>query len=201
VGREARCSARWGKRSGEVKALLETTEIIVRGAFRDAAPLAELRNVRADGDTLRFSVRDEDVALVLGAAAPRWAAKIAAPPPSLAVKLGIGATTRLFVTGRIDDPGLATALDAAKRTRAANSADMIVARVDDADALARIAETHRARLERGIPLWVIYTKGKAAPLGETTVRATMRERGLIDLKVASVSPSLTALKFARTVKK
>jgi hypothetical protein len=57
VGREARCSARWGARSGEVKALLESTELVVRGAFRAGALLAELRDVRAEGDTLRFSVR------------------------------------------------------------------------------------------------------------------------------------------------
>jgi hypothetical protein len=33
------------------------------------------------------------------------------------------------------------------------------------------------------------------------VRAMLRERGLIDLKVASVSPALTALKFARAARK
>jgi hypothetical protein len=44
---------------------------------------------------------------------------------------------------------------------------------------------------------VVYTKGRGAPLGETAVRAALRERGLIDLKVASVSAALTALKFAR----
>ena len=201
MGREAQCSARWGARSGEVKALLESTEIVVRGAFRAVAPLAELRDVRAEGDTLRFSVGGEDVALVLGAAAPRWAAKIVAPPPSLATKLGIGATTRVFVAGRLDDENLAAAVSAATRTRAADSADVIVARVDDADALARVADTHRERLALGLPLWVIYTKGKAAPLGEATVRAMLRGRGLIDLKVASVSSSLTALKFARATKK
>lgn len=201
MGREATCSARWGARAGEVKALLESTEIVVRGAFRAAAPLAELRDVRADGDTLRFSVRGEEVALMLGAAAPRWAAKIVAPPPSLAAKLGIGVTTRLFVTGRIDDPELAAALGTARRTRAAGSADVIVARVDDPDALARIVTTHRAHLERGVPLWVVYTKGKGAPLGEGAVRAMLRERGLMDLKVAAVSPALTALKFARPARK
>lgn len=201
MGREARCAARWGSRSGEVKALLESTEIIVRGAFRAVAPLAELRDVRAEGDTLRFSVRGEEVALMLGADAPRWAAKIAAPVPSLAAKLGLAATTRVLVAGRIDDPELATALAAAKRTRATAAADVIVARVDDAGALARTVTAQRAALERGVPIWVVYTKGKNAPLGETTVRAMLRERGLIDLKVASVSPALTALKFARAARK
>jgi hypothetical protein len=44
---------------------------------------------------------------------------------------------------------------------------------------------------------VVYTKGKHAPLGETAVRALLRERGLMDFEVASVSATLTALKFAR----
>lgn len=197
MGREARCEARWGARSGEVKALLESTEVVVRGAFRASAPLAELRDVRADGDVLRFTARGEDVALWLGADASRWAAKIAAPPPSLAAKLGIGAATRLLIAGRIDDPELAGALAAATRTRSAASADAIVVRVDDRSTLSRLAETYAAALERGVPLWVVYTKGKDAPLGETAVRELLRERGLIDLKVASVSPALTALKFAR----
>ena len=47
------------------------------------------------------------------------------------------------------------------------------------------------------PEGVVYTKGARAPLGETTVRGMLRERGLMDLKVAAVSPALTALKFAR----
>jgi len=63
VGREARCSARWGKQHGDATALLETSEIIVRGAFRAAAPLADLRNLRAGGGVLRFSVGGDDVAL------------------------------------------------------------------------------------------------------------------------------------------
>ena len=198
MGREARCSARWGKQHGEVTALLETSEIILRGAFRAVAPLADLRDVRAEAGTLRFSVGRDDVALELGKAAPRWAAKIAAPAPSLAAKLGLTPETRAFVAGRIDDPALAEALATAQRARTAATADMIVARVDDADALADTADRQRAILARGIPLWVVYTKGKNAPLGETAVRAMLRERGLIDLKVASVSPTLSALKFART---
>jgi hypothetical protein len=200
MGREARCAASWGVRSGEVTALLESTELIVRGAFRARAPLASLRDVRAVGDTLRFRTGDDDVALVLGSAAPRWAAAIAKPPPSLATKLGITATTRVLVEGEIDDDALAAAV-AAGLPAGADDADVIVARVDDADELARIASEHRALLERRIPLWVVYTKGRSAPLGETAVRALLRERGLMDLKVASVSAALTALQFARTARR
>jgi hypothetical protein len=200
VGREARCAASWGARSGEVTALLESTELIVRGAFRARAPLASLREVRADGDTLRFRTGEDDVALVLGRAAPRWAAALAKPPPSLAAKLGITAGTRVLVEGEIDDDALAAAI-AAGTPAGADDADLIVARVDEADELARIASEHSALLEQGVRLWVVYTKGRGAPLGETAVRAMLRERGLMDLKVASVSAALTALQFARTARR
>jgi hypothetical protein len=195
MGREARCAASWGARHGDVTALLESTELIVRGAFRASAPLGSLRNVRADGGTLFFRAGGDDVALVLGAAAPRWAAAIATPPPSLAAKLGV-AGKRVLVEGVLDDEALAAAVATAARA-GEDDAELIVARVDDADDLARIASVRHSLLDAGIPMWVVYTKGARAPLGETAVRALLRERGLMDLKVASVSATLTALKFAR----
>jgi len=202
VGREARCGASWGARSGDVTVLLESTELIVRGAFRARASLASLRGLRADGDTLRFRAGGDEVALVLGsAAAARWAAAIAKPPPSLAAKLGIRTDTRVLVEGDIDDDALAAALAAGTRAHGGDDADLIVARVDDADELVRIASEHGGLLERRVPLWVVYTKGRSAPLGETAVRSMLRERGLMDLKVASVSAALTALQFARTAKR
>jgi hypothetical protein len=97
--------------------------------------------------------------------------------------------------GTVDDDRLVGALAAG--TADSSDPDLIVARVDDADQLARIASEHGALLARRVPLWVVYTKGKGAPLGETAVRAMLRERGLIDVKVASVSATLTALQFAR----
>ena len=196
MGREARCAATWGARRGDVSAHLESTELTVRGAFRARAPLASLRDVRADGGTLFFRAGDDDVALVLGAAAPRWAAAIAAPPPSLATKLGVTGK-RVLVEGALDDDALAAAVATANEARE-DDAELIVARVDDADDLARIASDRRALLDAGVPMWVVYTKGARAKLGETAVRTLLRERGLTDLKVASVSGTLTALKFART---
>jgi hypothetical protein len=200
MGREARCSATWGTLHGDVTVHLDAAELTARGAFRARAPLASLRDVRVVADTLRFRAGDDDVALVLGAAAaPRWAAALTTPPPSLAKKLGISAGTRVLALGEIDDAALAEAL-AAGTPAGDGEAELIVARVDDADTLARIEHDHRALLERRVPLWVVYTKGKHAPLGETAVRGMLRERGLMDLKVAAVSPVLTALQFGRIVR-
>jgi len=101
----------------------------------------------------------------------------------------------VLALGEIGEDELGRAL----ATGSADAADpeLIVARVDDADELVRIAADHEALLARRVPLWVVYTKGKGAPLGETAVRRMLRERGLIDVKVASVSATLTALQFAR----
>jgi hypothetical protein len=196
VGREARCTATWGTRSGEVTALLESTELIVRGAFRARVPLASLTAVQVRGDTLHFRAGDDEVALLLGSAAQRWAAALTTPRPTLAARLGITARSRLLVEGDVDDEALATAL-AAATAPAADGPEIIVARVDDPQALIDIAQRHRALLARGVPIWVVYTKGCGAPLGEAAVRTILRQRGLMDLKVASVSAALTALKFAR----
>jgi len=201
MGREARCGATWGAHSGEVTIHLDSAELTARGAFRARASLASLRDVRADGDTLRFRSDGADVALVLGPAATRWAAALTKPPPSLAAKLGITNSTRVLVEGSVDDNTLAAALAAGTRARTAADADLVVARTDDAGTLARIVHYRRALLDRRIPLWVVYTKGKNAPLGETAVRALLREQGLTDLKVAAVSPALTALLFGRTVRR
>ena len=194
MGREARCAASWGARSGEVTIHLDAVELTARGAFRARAPIATLRHLRVEGDALRFRTGNDEVALTLGRAAPRWAAAIAKPPPTLAAKLGIAAGTRVLALGEIGEDELGRAL----ATGSADAADpeLIVARVDDADELVRIAADHEALLARRIPLWVVYTKGKGAPLGETAVRRMLRDRGLIDVKVASVSATLTALQFA-----
>jgi len=195
MGREATCAASWGARSGDVTVHLDSAEISARGAFRAKAALASLRDVRVSGDTLRFRAGADDVALQLGRAAQRWATALTTPPPSLAAKLGIRDGTRVAVDGAIDDSALADAIGTGRRTR--GDADVIVARVDDAAALERVIDARASALAARVPIWVVYTKGRGAPLGETAVRDALRGRGLIDVKVASVSSTLTALQFVR----
>jgi len=197
VGREARCAATWGAQRGEVTVHLDGTEIAARGAFRARAALASLRDVRVAGDTVRFVAGDDEVALRLGGSAQRWATALVTPPPSLAAKLGVRSGTRVALEGRVDDDALDVALRDAERVGRRAVPDMIVARVDDADALARILDARAGTLARGVPIWVVYTKGRGAPLGETAVRDALRSRGLVDVKVASVSAALTALQFVR----
>ena len=198
MGREARCACRWGKRSGTVTALLESHELIVRGEVRARAALATLERVDVRGKDLVFFVADEPVALELGAKrAQSWAAALAAGPPTLARKLGIARTTRLHVTGTIDDDELRAAVaEGAATTSSLATADLALVRTDDLATILKWVNGAPHRSETP-PVWIVYVKGRTAPLGETTVRETMRTRGFIDTKVAAVSNRLTALRFVQ----
>jgi hypothetical protein len=133
-------------------------------------------------------------------ACPTLGHPLVAPPPSLAKKLGLKPTTRVWVEGEVDDEALAAALAQATRANDTANIDVIVARIDDAAALASVLKAHARTLARGVRLWVVYVKGKDAPLGEAAIRTILRDRGFIDLKVASVSTRLTALQFVRRAK-
>jgi hypothetical protein len=53
----------------------------------------------------------------------------------------------------------------------------------------------KTQLLKGVPIWMVYPKGKGHAIGETVVRELLRENGMMDTKVASVSSKFTALRF------
>jgi hypothetical protein len=194
MGREAICECTFAGTTGKVKALLETNEIILRGDVRMTAPLQALQNVMVQADRLCFTIDKHSVQLHLGAkAAGSWAKKIKALPPSLADKLGItGKTVR--TVGSVADRALDSALTSAAQIRA-EKPDVIVACVDTPESLTATLRDAKKQLAQGVPIWFVYRKGPGHPLNEAAIRATLRAHGLMDTKVASVSPELTALRF------
>jgi hypothetical protein len=195
MGREAVCTCDWAGTVAEVKALLEASELILRGDIRRRVPFAEMRNVKVRADCLCFTVGREAVELVLGATtAAKWAAIISSPPPSLARKLGITDTTMVRTIGLVEAGELKTALAEAARI-ADKGADLIVACVDSPEALQAAFKQARAALKKGAPIWFIYAKGPGHALNETAIRSLLRDNGMMDTKVASVSAKFTALRF------
>jgi hypothetical protein len=195
MGREATAQCRWAQESGPCKVLLETHELIVRGALRRRVPIANIRDISVENEQLNFKVDGDPVSLSLGQElAQRWAKAIAKPPPTLASKLGISPRSHLRILGEIDSEDLQTAIDEAAST-GGKAADLILAQVktplDLENALTRLPK----RPFDLSPLWVVYPKGGSNGFGETSVRETLRRRGFIDTKVASVSSELTALRF------
>ena len=200
MGREANCQCDWNSETARVKALVEPPELILRGEIRRRIPFSALRQVRAEHGALRFKFGSDVVALKLDAAtAEKWAKAILTPPSSLAKKLGIAPESTVWVIGTIDDAALEAAVKEAG-SAARKGANVIVARVNRAAELARAFKAAAKETSAGVPIWIVYRKGPGHPIGEADVRSVGLSSGIVDIKVASVSPQLTALKFVRRAK-
>ncbi len=199
MGREATCAARVGQESAdEVKALLESTAIVLRGALKRRWALAALQQLRVEDQSLCFEADGEAVALALGEAeAARWLKKLQTPPPTLAAKLGISPETPALLMGPTRgtlDPALAEALGQGL-TGNPRTARMLVAVVQSPAELARMADFHADMICKTV--WVVHPKGPAAYPSDGEVRAEMRSRGYVDNKTSAVSEQLTATRYVR----
>jgi hypothetical protein len=201
MGREATCMCEWNGEMSRVKALIEPPELILRGEIRRRLPFSELRQLRAESGALRFKYGGDAVTLKLEArTAEKWAKAILTPPPSLAKKLGITRESSVWMIGDSDDAALEGALAEARRVArkgAGVGADVIVARVNTAAELARAFKTAAKATRNGVPIWIVYRKGPGQAISESDVRETGLAARIVDVKVASVSPVLTGLKFVR----
>lgn len=197
MGRDATARCVLGPCDEMVRATLESSELILRGAsIRRRWPLTAMGEMRVDGERLHFAVEGAGVVtLYLGERqASAWARKILTPPPTLADKLGASATSpaMLVVAGTAEDGALAAALQGAT-TRDAALASQLIAVVLDEAALAAVLALHATMQCRHV--WMVHRKGKGAQLGAGTVRATMRACGYIDTKVSAVSNTLSATRY------
>lgn len=195
MGREANCRCEWNGKAVQVKALIEPPELILRGGIRRRIPFTELTGVAAKGSELHFRVGKDRVCLALGEkVAAKWATALVIEPPSLAKKLGVNPGSAVRVIGVVDDDALRDALSQARIVRS-GIADVIVARVSTALELAGAFIKAGDLLGSGVPIWIVYKKGRGQEIGESDVRSAGLAAGIVDVKVASVSAQLTGLKF------
>jgi hypothetical protein len=198
MGREASCTARVGTESAEVKALLESTTVVLRGDLKRRWAIAALQQLRIEGDELRFEADGEPVALALGAKeAERWLKKLQAPPPTLAAKLGVSAENPALLIGPTVgplDPALAEALTHGLTTNP-RQARMLVAVLSKPSELQRMADFHASMICKTV--WVVHPKGPGASPSDAEVRTAMRGWGYVDNKTSAVSDALTATRYVK----
>ncbi|MFG6442818.1 hypothetical protein [Roseateles sp. LKC17W] len=198
MGREASCTARVGSETAESTALLESTTVVLRGALKRKWAIAALQNLRVEGEELRFDVGDEAVVLALGEKeAGKWLAKLQAPPPTLAAKLGVSADNPALLIGPTVgtlDPALAEALSHGL-TGNVKVARMLVAVISKPGELERMADFHATMLCKTV--WVVHQKGRDAYPSDGEIRMELRSRGYVDNKTSSVSDTLTATRYVR----
>lgn len=198
MGREAVAVAHWQGAVEEVKALLESQEIILRGAIKARIARGGISSISVAGDTLSLRSDGEPLVLELGAKeAAKWRESLRKLPPSLTVKLGVGPDSQVFVMGSCDDRDLSEALAGATCPSPGEAYVLLAILESEAD-LAAAFDT--AKQHPKLFLWCVYRKGKTAEFGDTAIRVFLREHDYIDSKSCAVSAQLTATRYGRKIR-
>jgi hypothetical protein len=201
MGAEAKCTLTFGKTKADGKALLETDALIFRGGdVRLSVPYKQMSAVEATPDALRVTFPGGLAVFAIGAAAPKWAAKIL-NPPSLLDKLGVKASHNVLVLG-VKDAGFVRELEgraARVSSRVSGELDIVFYAAETRAALDKL-EPLQKHLKRDGAIWVIRPKGVAA-ITEGDVMKAGKAAGLVDVKVARFSDTHTAEKFVIPVKR
>ena len=195
MGLEAESEVRVGNESHHAHVLLESRDLILRGAFRKTLPIAELKDLRVVNHELLFEHGGLPYALALpDGQAAKWLEKLTTAPPSLAQKLGVDAGHKALVWGHVEDAALNEALLNAVTTDPAQAVLSIAVARKPAELNAALAEVTQ-RLPQA-PIWIIHPKGATSGLPESAVRPHMRALNVIDSKSCAVSDTLTATRFS-----
>lgn len=201
MGIETTCRVETEAGTGDAKVLLETEELIVRGAIKTRIPLKTVDAAEVDGRKLIVSHGNSRTVLHLGPEAARWADRILNPRSRLE-KLGVKPGMVVSCQG-ISDPALQDELTAAGATvswgRIKKDSDLILLGVERDPEVSRIAPAV-ASLRPSGAIWVIHPKGKEG-VKDTAIFAAGREAGLVATKVAKFSESHTAEKLVVPVGK
>ena len=186
MGQEIKCKVEFGKESSEGKALLEASEVLFRGGFRLKIPFQTITGLEAAAGKLKIQFTEGSATFHLGPAAEKWAAKIRNPPSRLD-KLGVKPGTKVHLINKHDDD-FRRELNERGAVLSKSKPGLVFLAVKNKDQLVELAY-----LTDG-PVWMIYPKGIQA-VTENDVIAAGRSVGFSDIKVASFSPTHTALKF------
>ena len=182
MGQELKCRVDFSGQSSEGKALLETSEIIFRGAFRLKIPFQAITALDASKGKLSVQYPDGQAVFHIGKAAEKWADKIRHPPNRLD-KLGVKPGIKVHMIGRHDDD-FRRELAGRGAVLSAKKPDLVFLSVKEKDQLVELAYL----LET--PVWIIYPKGI-----QTITQGDVITAGFIDIKVCGFSATHTALKF------
>jgi len=200
VGLEAECYVRLGRRTSSGRARLEEKALLFRGEFRLRIPFSDVKSLEVRRGTMRVGFSGGQAAFDLGPDAEKWADKIR-HPRGLLDKLGVKAGMRVSLLG-VDDEEFKKQLRA--RTpdvvegRAGGDSDLVFVKMTAAGDVAKLKALRRA-IKPGGAVWVVWPKGQKA-FREDDARRAGPDAGLVDVKVASFSDALSALKMVIPVK-
>jgi hypothetical protein len=195
VGNELKCTVRFGKKSSEGKALLETSEVLFRGAFRLNVPFASIKSVKAVDGELRLETAHGLAVFEIGVAAEKWCEKIL-HPKSRIEKIGLKPGAKISLLGGFDADfleELKQLVGSVTKDKAAAGSEAVFLAADSEKELSQVRKVRKS-LKGATALWIVYPKGQKG-ITENEVIAAGRKTGLKDVKVVGFSATHTALKF------
>jgi hypothetical protein len=195
VGRDVTCRARIDGVAVEVRALLETDEVVLRGEHRRRIAFSAMEDVSSADGWLRIVHPDGTLELALGGQADAWCQRIQ-HPPSLLDKMGLRRGQKVAVV-QVPEDGfvdlVAGCTEAPVLRRPGSACDMVVVGVATAADLGRLERLKAAIVPDGA-IWVVHPKGRK-DLRDVDVIAAGRAAGLVDNKVTRFSDTHSALRF------
>ena len=195
MGNELKCTVRFGKETSEGKALLETSEVLFRGAFRLKIPFATIKSAKAVDGELRLETANGLAVFEIGPAAEKWREKIL-HPKSRIEKIGLKLGAKVSLLGTFDADfleELKPLAGAVSQGKVSADSDTIFFAADSVRTLSGVAKVAKS-LKGATALWIVYPKGQKT-ITENEVIAAGRKAGLKDVKVVGFSATRTALKF------
>ncbi|MDQ3282547.1 MAG: DUF3052 domain-containing protein [Acidobacteriota bacterium] len=193
MGTETRCRVEIDDQSSEAKVLLETDELILRGAVKARIAFRDAANVAADGGVLRLEWAQDGttraVRLHVGADAAKWAEKIR-NPKTVAEKLGVKPGQKIAIVGALDTGFLGSL---PYTTKVGSGSDVIFFAANARQELTKLVALRKALAPAGA-VWVIRPKGVAS-ISESDVMSAAKSAGLVDVKVVRFSDTHTAEKL------
>jgi len=186
LGQEVNCRVDFGKESATGKALLETSEVIFRGAFRLKIPFKSITSLNAAAGQLAIQCDQGRAVFHLGDRAEKWAERIRNPPSRLQ-KLGVKSGTKFHLIGRHDNDFRRELKDVGAVASRAKP-ELVFLSIKHKDDLVELAYIKEA------VVWVIHPKG-IETVREIDVISAGRAAGLVDTKVCSFSATHTARRF------
>jgi hypothetical protein len=200
MGLEADCDVRLNKQTSAGHARLEEKELLFGGDFRVKIPFGDVKSIDVKRGILRIGFSGGEAAFYLGPDAGKWADKIR-NPKSLLDKLGVKPGMKVSLVGLADadfKKQLRARTEDVTEGRAAKGSDIVFVKMTQAKEAVRLKALREAIKPNGA-VWVVWPKGQGA-FREDDARNAGPAAGLVDVKVASFSDALSALKMVIPVK-
>lgn len=194
MGQEVKTTLRFDGRILEGVALLETDSIIFRGGVSLTVKFSEIFKIEANAGWLDLQTGRGLLLFELGPKAEVWAEKIK-NPKALVEKLGVDATKKVCVVGKLD-ADLRGDLDASgakvAKTARGKDFDVIFVAASSKKDLEKLPGLREMIKDDG-GIWIVYPKGNA-DLTEREVLTAGRTLQLTDNKQVKINEVLTSVR-------